>query len=650
MKYSEKENLYMQAKSAYYNGDPIMSDDAFDVLESELRELNSEVLSIVGTGSKSGKVKHISPMGSLAKIQFKKDYQPTKEFISFLNRIKNEVGDAEIEFTLKYDGNSCNLIYEKIGNTTYRFTKAITRGDGGKGQDLTEKVKNLIPTTFEHVLESNLDKLPLPEKIEIRGELLMKNEIFNTYYSEYKNPRNFVAGLLGRDEISYENLDRLTFVAFEIREHFVATEFNHAYWDYPSDSTGLLLRLGFNEKVNDCVVYDMTDTVSIVSIYEEFLKYRADSEFLTDGFVCKTEEKYRKQIGETSHHPKWALAIKFPPKSAITRVVDVEWNLGKTGQLTPVGILEPVDLDSTTVSRVTLHNYEWILNKKVAPGAKVEIVKSGDIIPAIVDVLEESEADFDYPKFYEGLPTKIVEGKHLVVEDFETLPEFGGNALHRACSVMELDYFGPAMCQRLFDAGISDIRKIFDENLMNGDYLSKNGSFNKGTRELQRILDEVQNFKEVDLWKVINSLQFTRVGKSLSKEVAFLLSGIVPDFGGYEKAVVAEFSDLDNPYVTKILAFIDILERKGVKILTPEENKNSNGNLEFTGSPKEFGFKTKAEFVQFISDKGLSHEKLTKDSSYLVTDSHDSSSSKMKKANKLEVTIVTYGELIDILK
>jgi len=627
MKYTENEELYLQAKDAYYLGDPIMTDAEFDELETELKDQNSSVTEIVGAET-SSKVKHITPMASLAKIQFKNDYQPTKEFQSFVDKVKAINPHAELEFTPKYDGNSCNLIYKKG-----KFVKAISRGDGVKGQDLTEKVRNIVP-----------DKISNTVTIEVRGEVLMQNSIFNEFYSDFKNPRNLVAGILGKDNLIFENLNRLTFIAFELRVSDSSGNYYH-----PAESTQLLNSMGFNKNYT-FADYANVNNVDIIQKFNLFTEHRLNSKFLLDGIVCKAEESVRKEMGETSHHPKWALAIKFPPKFAISRVINIEWNLGKTGKLTPVGILEPVDLDGTTVSRVTLHNYEWILTKKVAPGAVVEIVKSGDIIPAIVKVIEESSVEFDYPKFYEGLPTKIVEGKHLVVEDFETLPEFGGNALHRACSVMELDYFGPAMCQRLFDAGISDIRKIFDENLMNGDYLSKNGSFNKGTRELQRILDEVQNFKEVDLWKVINSLQFTRVGKSLSKEVAFLLSGIVPDFGGYEKAVVAEFSDLDNPYVTKILAFIDILERKGVKILTPEENKNSNGNLEFTGSPKEFGFKTKAEFVQFISDKGLSHEKLTKDSSYLVTDSHDSSSSKMKKANKLEVTIVTYGELIDILK
>jgi len=623
MKYTENEELYLQAKDAYYLGDPIMTDAEFDELETELKDQNSSVTEIVGAET-SSKVKHITPMASLAKIQFKNDYQPTKEFQSFVDKVKAINPHAELEFTPKYDGNSCNLIYKKG-----KFVKAISRGDGVKGQDLTEKVRNIVP-----------DKISNTVTIEVRGEVLMQNSIFNEFYSDFKNPRNLVAGILGKDNLIFENLNRLTFIAFELRVSDSSGNYYH-----PAESTQLLNSMGFNKNYTFADYANVND-VDIIQKFNLFTEHRLNSKFLLDGIVCKAEESVRKEMGETSHHPKWALAIKFPPKSAISRVIDIEWNLGKTGKLTPVGILEPVDLDGTTVSRVTLHNYEWILTKKVAPGAVVEIVKSGDIIPAIVKVIEESSVEFDYPKFYEGLPTKIVEGKHLVVEDFETLPEFGASALHRGCSVMEMDYFGPAMCQRLFNAGFETVKDIFSSDFTHEIIHERgNNDFEYGSREVQRLIDEVKKFKEVELWRIINSMQFNRVGNSLSKEFAKYIAETDYNFKGFEKAMVSKFVD-EPEQRAEIQEFLEFIDSRAIKVIMPE-NVNSDeiaGIYELTGSPKEFGFKTKADFQKLMKEKGFIHGKLNADAKYLITDDLESSSSKMKKAEKLGVEIKLYSD------
>lgn len=632
MEYTEQEELYLQAKSAYYDGDPIMTDDAFDALEQELKDQDSEVTSIVGAEDEKSKVKHLTPMASLAKIQFKQDYQPIDEFDSFRKKILAVDEEAEIEFTPKYDGNACNLLYVEG-----KFVSATSRGDGIKGQDLTEKVKNIVPKTIS-----------LNGNIEVRGELVMSLDIFNEHYSHYKNPRNFVAGLLGRDDLDYTNLDRLTFMAFEMRVVFLRADQQHTY-DFPTNSMDTLYDLGFNHRTNEVEFYYAASDVDIVEVFEKMKAYREKSEFLLDGFVCKAPEQIRKAMGETSHHPKWALAVKFPPKSAVSTVIDVEWNLGKTGQLTPVGILEPVELEGTTVQRVTLHNYEWILNKKVCPGAVVEIVKSGDIIPAIVNVIKESDSDLEVPSEYAGLSTKIVEGKHLVVEGFENLAEFGSSKLHRGARALEIDYIGPAMAERLFEANITSVLHLFDPYLMNDEHLSK-FSFKSGSREVERLLTEVNRVKEIEFWKAINALQLDRVGKSLSKEAAkFYTKGVEPDWSGYEKAVVAKLTDIDSKESCAILAFCDVLEKANIKIVKPVQKSSAelSGIIEMTGSPKEFGFKTKAEFLKFASDNGFEHGKLNADATYLLTDSHDSSSSKMKKAKKLGVEILTYDEFVN---
>jgi DNA ligase (NAD+) len=292
MNIQEKENLYLLAKTKYYEGDPLLSDFEFDILEDELRMENSQVIKIVGSQDlKDIKFNHASPMLSLNKIQVQRNEEisiATNKFLGWqTTNSLNPLVNYQMEASPKFDGSSCNLIYED-GN----LTLSLTRGDGTKGQNIIEKMKLIVPNTIN-----------TKDKIEIRGEVVIPVSIFEEKYAKiYKNPRNFVAGILGRDIVDPSIVSDFHFISFETRIHT-----NGDYQHHPQ-TLQFLIDNGF--RISPKII--MFDNFEYA--YNEILSYRTNgSPYQLDGMVIKFPESLRNEIGETDYAPKWAVAIKFPP-------------------------------------------------------------------------------------------------------------------------------------------------------------------------------------------------------------------------------------------------------------------------------------------------------------------------------------------------
>lgn len=616
MKLSEKETLYLQAKEAYYEGDPIMTDFQFDALEMELKTAESPVIGMVGFKTKGVKYEHLTPMKSLDKIQFQLDYVPYKEFSHWLSQNPSKGG--MLEASPKFDGNAVNLIY-KNGF----LHKAITRGDGTEGQDITDKLRHIVPTQI------NLDKT-----LEIRGEVVIKVKTFDEKYAvDYKNARNFVAGMLNRDQLEMDILKDLDFLGFEIKMNettWLAVPLEH------------LKHWGFEEVYHEnYVVQHFDNPDNFQKMFESFSDYRYMCPYQLDGWVIKFGNEMRTPDMENDHHPKWALAVKFPPKIGRTRIIDIEWNLGTTGTLVPTGLLDPVDLDGSTVQRVTLYNYGWAAERNLGIGSEIEIVKSGDIIPKVHNILSLGE-DFTWPTTWNGHNT-YADDIHLRVNNHESLGEFRVLKLYGGIVALGLKGIGQKMAGRLYRSGIvKEIGDLFTPEF-NKENLIRSGEFVDG-RELEIVLEIVQNVKEIEFWKVINALQITGAGKTLSKQIANYYAEVDYDFAGLEKAVVDKFLHSTKEY-GKMNHFLNVLGQNGIKVVYPQKVNNDLviGTYEMTGSPKEQGFKVKSEFVALAEQKGFVHGKLTKDCNFLITDNLSATSSKMKKAEKLGVEIITYA-------
>lgn len=626
MKLTPKEEHYLKAKEAYYEGDPIIEDWEFDELEAELSEEGSFVLEMVGFKTKGTKVSHLTRMKSLDKIQFQLDYEPIEEFFKWVKSGALWLTHSNIAHLIwgpKFDGNAVNLMY-----SAGKLQKAVTRGDGEEGQDVTDKLRHMVPNIISN-----------KNVTEIRGEVVITKACFEDKYSiVYSNPRNFVAGMLNRDQLEMDIINDLDFMAFDVKlkKAYLENDLNHlAEWGFKTfkanDSSSNLLEMDF------------------LDIYNEFKKYREEEcPYLMDGIVVKMPVEARIPSMEKDHHPLWALAIKFPPKVGRTTIIDIEWNLGTTGALIPVGILEPVDLDGSVVKRVTLHNFTWATNKGCGIGSKIEIVKSGDIIPKVLTVLEEGEP-IELITEYNGCNV-ILDGVHLRVENYEELPEHKIRKLHHGITALGIKGIGPALSASLFHGGVTYISRLFMQSFSDlKEDLIKSGEFKDG-RELELLFENINKIKEVDLWKVVNSFKFKGVGKTMSKEIAKEIAGVEPDYSGLEKAVIEQFHILEEDENIRIIAIqflSNLLESKDIKIINPEKIDMSQigGIFEMTGKPSTH--KVKAEFVKEAATNNYLHGKLNKDCNFLLTDSMNSKSSKMKKAEKLGIEIITYSDFVN---
>jgi DNA ligase (NAD+) len=614
------EDQYLEAKKAYYDGNPIMSDADFDILENILNENNSIITKTVGT-VKAGKFDHPSPMLSLGKISvYDNENLPIGEISKWMT------GSEEYEITPKLDGNAINLIYEKG-----TLNLALTRGSGLKGFDMTSKLIHMVP---------NFISTPF-EKVEIRGEVVLPVETFNKKYSEFKNPRNFVAGVLGRDETNPIMIKDFKFIAFELKAY------TGNVYEYPDKSTELLSNLGFEVPFRKVI----RSSKEFSSVYSEFLDFRENhSKYQLDGMVIKMKESDRADVGYTDHHPKWAIAIKFPPKEAITTIVGISWKTGTSGEIVPTAVMEPIDLDGTTVSRATLFNWGKVKEMKAFPGAKVLIAKAGDIIPQIYQVITPSENPIEHPKTCPSCAGETrLDGVHIWCDNNECYTRVISK-LEAGIRTFKIENIGSSTIKKFHEVGFKTVKDVFDFSKFNEEALIKTGEFKKG-RSLEIIMDGITSVKEVTISQALMACQFESLGWSTAQQIGKYLSGIEYDFKGLNREVVKSITDENHQNRKFLNDFINILSNSGITV-TYEISAPIDNNIikyEMTGSPKDSGYPVKSEFIKFLTDKGYQHHKLDSDCQLLITDSYDSSSSKMSAARKKGIEIITYSDLINKL-
>lgn len=618
------EALYLQAKAMYYKGEPIMTDEEFDILEDVLRSLDSFVLDIVGAGSKSkkGVVEHVSVMGSLAKIQFKPNYIPHTEFINWLNQIPVNT-EVHVTFDPKLDGNAINITY-----IDGKLTTIASRGDGKKGQDYTKKLGNHFPKFLKGFTG------------EIRGEAVIDQFLFEDKYVNniqpgdkvYKNPRNWVAGRLNTDNSDYTDID---VVCFEIV-------------DFKGNSKKQLINWGFN--VQDFgLTYNAKELINLdtfTKVYEQFVAYRKTSKYQLDGFVAKMDESIREKIGRNDHHPFWAIALKFETKAVVTKIIDIVWTLSKRGELCPVAILEPVELLGSTVTKASVYNASWMLAKNAYPGATVLLIKSGDIIPRIIEIIEPSTIAYSLPTEWNGKNVSYNDVQ-LILEGFEDTEEYKAAMLHNAIVALGIEGIGPATCERINKTGLTLSKMLYESPDGLRMLLLQSGEFKQG-RELEILIENVFSLTKVELWQVVYAMQFKNCGKTISKQLANWLVKIPYDFKGLEKAVVEEFinSKIAQDSVKEL---VGILIDTNVTVIRPEPPKAGLITYCMTGDCTTHP--TKKDFARDVEASGkCKEESLTKTTSYLVTNSKASMTTKMQKAEKNGTKIVTYDEFLVIME
>lgn len=605
----ELEQTYFAAKESYYLGEPFLTDDQFDSLEKELISLGSDAPYNVGANDRKAKYSHPSPMLSLAKFQATLDgTPPTADTVNWMR----STGCKTFEATPKYDGNAANIIY-KDG----KLHQVLSRGNGTKGRDITDKIKHCIN-----------EEIPFKGTVEVRGEIVININTFNQKYaSDFKNARNYVAGVLNRDENPIDVIHDLIFIPVEARQDAAL------YIDLDTFLSSWL----FHKVYKNTVTAD-----NFEFIFDKMTEYREEhSLYQLDGFVIKTPVEFREQLGENDHHPEWAIAIKFPPKEAITKIIDIEWNWGKTGEATPVAIMEPTDLDGTTVKRASMFNIGYVIKNHVSPGATVSIAKSGDIIPQIQRVIVKSSTRFNYPiKCTCGADTTIVDNLHLMCSDLQNCSQIKYQKFFQGVAQLELDGVGGSMIKSLWDAGITSAIDILNPTKFNKDILVKNGV--KDSKNLDNMFEEIKRITELKPADVLKMIGIDGMGDTIAKQLGNYLNGAKYSFHGLTKSVIAGFEEGGEKRALYESAISELSQF--VEITMPEIISENSIGFEMTGSPKSFGFKTKEEFIAYAKSKGYHHTGL-KDAKILFTDSLSSSSSKIKTAKTKGVSIMLYSEI-----
>lgn len=621
--------LYNAAKEAYYNGAHIMEDYEFDELE---KKLGLENKSYIGAKhNPSYTVQHPFLMGSLSKVQIKKNADGTIPWEMFykevLTYIRRYTAKGSVIVTPKFDGCSFETVVKNN-----QIVTISSRGDGTWGKDIKQHLLRKFNETHTS-LDSNYYTL--------RGEVLIDKSVFVRKYSNFVNPRSFVSGLLNReydenDAELQEMLDDLSIVIYDTRC------FEHGTWqDY--DWTDYKNRM--DNLPTFYQIYQSLSEATFERIYNDFAKYREECPFALDGIVLKPTAGNRiSDLGEV--RPKDCVAVKFVPMLEETEIEDIEWNLGKTGELTPVIIVKPVIMDGKQVTRASAHNYGYMMEKKLSIGTKVILSLAGDIIPFIYKITDTSA--FDQNKMNIPDVSFYIDGVHLYKN--MTIDEYRELKFIESANALNIPGIGPSAAQAIYDYMV--VQSAPDDFL---DIEGKEIPFNilccsgadinnalggKSGAAAMKAFDEFK--KKLTLSDIIVSCTFEGCGRKVADAIQdYLLFGNE----NFEHLAEKAWHWCKKPNSDEFANLYNVLEHCGktLDIFKDElqyinETKREQIPIIMTGEPN--GYATKDAFLREHPE--YRNTGSWKEVKIVFTNSLDSNTGKMKKAREKGIEIRLY--------
>lgn len=648
----------------YGDGESPISDFEYDKILRELKDLeeknpeyfdeNSPTLK-VGTSKKSvkfQKVEHKYPMLSLGNSY---NYQ---DILSFIEKIKKKVNlEDKLEYCLevKLDGLSISLIYEKG-----ILVRAVTRGDGFIGEDVTENVLEIATI---------VKKLPKELDIEIRGEIVLPLKQFKKLNVErlklgeeiFANPRNAAAGTLRQlnsNIVKERNLDAYFYFLVDAQKLGLETH---------SKTIEFLENLGVKTSGIFEVLKEEKEIEERISFWE---KERKKLDYETDGLVIKVNKiSLWEKIGYTSKTPRWAIAYKFPAHQVTTKLKDVTWQVGRTGKLTPVAELEEVELSGSKVRRASLHNINEIERKDIRIGDRVFIEKAAEIIPQVVKSIKElrdgKEVRIIEPEICPVCSVKLEREEGIV--DIKCVNEYCPAKIKA-----EIEYFisrdalninglGSKIVERFLELGyIKDVTDIYDLKYHREEIekLEK-----MGEKSVTNLLESIEISKNREYDKVIYALGIPFIGKVASKVLAnksksidLLIKMSLEDLKEIDGIGEVAAKEIINFFLKeRNINLVKKLKEKGLKFEISEKLNSTDKkiflgkNFLFTGSLKNFTREEIKEKIENLGGKNLSG--VSKNLDYLIVG--EKAGSKLKKAQEMgTIKIITedeFQELIDNL-
>lgn len=642
---------YLNARTAEYDaGHPTISDKDWDDKYFELIKLEKECGYVLDNSptsiidyrivTKLNKVEHNHKMLSLDKTQ------DINEVLSFF-------GDNGYVAMAKMDGLTCSLRY-----VNGVLVGAETRGNGFVGDDILHNAKVIpsIPNTINY-----------KDELIVDGEIICTYQDFDSFSSDYKNPRNFAAGsirLLDSKECASR---KLTFVAWDVIEGFNDEKFLTAKLKKVRD-LGFIIVPYFNHSTDVPIPIEEVVNLTVESAKE--------SGYPIDGLVFKYNHiEYGKSMGETAHHFKNAIAYKFYDETYETELLDIEWSIGRTGILTPIAIFKTIDIDGSEVSRASLHNIsvmEETLGSISHKFQKVEVMKAKMIIPQIVSANREKHEEsfyLEYPAF--EIPNKCpVCGGNTTVSENDGVkflycnnPSCEGkliNKLEHFCGKKGLDIkgFSKATIEKLIDWGwLSNRADIYNLHNYRNEWLKKPGF---GEKSVDNILSAIENSKNCELAPFISSLGIPLIGSTVSRELVKYFNTWndfreainskysfwkIDGFGIEMHNAISNFDYTEADYIVN--NYLHIKEKNN------EDNLNNNifENKNFVITGKLNNFKNRDELKMLIESLGGKVVgSISSKTSYLINNDINSSSSKNVSAKKIGIPIITEKDFLNLIQ
>jgi DNA ligase (NAD+) len=654
----------------YILNDPLISDSEYDLLYKKLEKLEKEDPSLITPDSPSQRVGNslnadfVTVPHLVSMLSLENSYN-AEDLIDWDNRLKTLTDNQKFTFSAepKYDGASISLIYEND-----MLVRGATRGDGTAGDDITTNIRQIGSIPLSAKFSDHGIK-----KIEIRGEVLLNKENFKKYNEALSeeglpplaNPRNAAAGSLRMKDPAAVRKRKLEAILY----HVSFIELNEkGLKKYPeelnshSEILQMLSSCGFRTPVKEKKVFNKIEYV--VTFCHEFENKRDELPYEIDGIVVKVNEiEIQQQVGSTTHHPRWAIAYKFKARQATSKLRDVEFQVGRTGSITPVAKIEPVPIGGVTVTSVSLFNEGIIEEKDLRLGDTVIVERAGDVIPYIVKPLTELRT---------GDEQKIIFPKNCPVCNDELVkPE--GEAVWRCVNIncpaqvveriihfvskdaMDIKTFGEASVTRFYELGlITDIPSVYSIDF---EKIASLEGFKK--KSVDNLKSAIENSKKQSLNRLIYGLGIRYVGETTAKTLSKNVDTIF-DLSKYSLEELQQLQDIGTKVAESIFDFfhnednIKMLENLAAEGLNmkgdksePVTGKLSGYTFLFTGTLPTLKRSEAERLAEENGGKLLSS--VSTNLNYLIAG--ESAGSKLSKAQKIKtVKIISEEDFLNLIQ
>ncbi len=662
--YLKKIKLFQEYNKYYYEkNNPKITDSEFDLLKKEIIELEKKhkfLKSKISPSNTVGftpsknfkKVKHKIQMLSLSNAFNEEDLE------NFEKKIRNFLSlkeDAEIEYSAepKIDGISASLTY-KDG----KFVQGLSRGDGKEGEDITENLKTIkdIPKVIN---EKNF-----PSEIDIRGEVFIQNDDFKKIDDKFANPRNAASGSLRQKDPTVTSKIPLKFIAYTFgfakKMHFQSQSIflnNLKKWGFKTNE--------YNKKIKGIK--------NLILNHEYLEKKRKDINFDIDGIVYKINDfELQKRLGYVTNAPRWAIAHKFSANSSVSKILDIEIQVGRTGALTPVAKIKPVNIGGVIVSNATLHNEDEIVRKDIRVGDTVTVERAGDVIPHVVSV-DLKKRKKDSKKFI--FPTKCPCGFETTKDFNEVTKKF--DAVRRCpdrgfdCDIMAIEKLKHFVSKEAFNIDgfgkkiVENFWKLklikFPQDIFKLDYKKIKNLDGWGNLSASNLKYAIESKKNIPLDKFIYSLGIRHIGQENAKLLARHLKTANNFFNLSLKKDTHELKNIDGIGDTQIKSIVNfflnktnqnflhelkkILEIKDA-ILLNQSGLLKNKTFMFTGKLENMSRAEAKSIIEENSGKIISN--VNKKLDYLII-GEKPTTKKINLAKELNIKIITQKEWIKML-